>query len=93
MTTGGCRVEGVAHRSDGEPVSEARVFFTAAPVDVPDIALLTDDEGRFSLVAPVPGHYELACYAEGLVPATVAFDVTGGAGIVRVDIELQPESD
>jgi hypothetical protein len=52
------------------------------------VALLTDDQGRFTLYAPAPGHYEVACHAEGLEPVTVPIDVTAGQKEVQIDIEL-----
>jgi len=69
-------------------VTEARVFFGAAPVPMPDIAALTDDDGRFSLYAPAPGAYELVCHADGLDPATVPIDVLPGSESIAVDVEL-----
>jgi len=84
----GARIEGRAHLADDSPVIEARVFFGAAPVPLPDIAALTDDDGRFSLYAPTPGTYELVCHADGLDPATVAIDVLPGSDSIAVDVEL-----
>jgi hypothetical protein len=88
MTARGSRIEGRAHLADDSPVVEARVFFIEAPVPVPDIATLTDEQGRFSLQAPASGRYELVCNADGHDPATVAIDVDEGSEIVEVDIEL-----
>jgi len=88
MTEGGTRIEGWAHLADGTSVGEARVFFTGSPVPLPDIAALTDDDGRFSLFAPSPGRYQLVCHADGFDPASVTVDVGGDAGTVEVDIEL-----
>jgi Carboxypeptidase regulatory-like domain len=86
--SGGARIEGRAHLADDSPVIEARVFFGAAPVPLPDIAALTDDDGRFSLYAPAPGTYQLVCHADGLDPATVAIDVLPGSESIAVDVEL-----
>lgn len=88
MTAHGSRIEGRAHLADDSPVSEARVLFTSAPVPLPDIAALTDSDGRFSLHAPSPGEYVLACHAEGLDPVTVPLEVPADSGTVQVDIEL-----
>jgi hypothetical protein len=89
MTVAGILVHGSVHRADGGAVAEARVFFSASPVEVPDVALLTDGEGRFTMHAPAPGHYELSCHADGLEPATVAIDLGAGEEEVQVDIELK----
>lgn len=88
MTIGGSRIEGRAHLADDTPVSEARVFFATAPVPLPDIATLTDEDGRFSLYAPAPGMYQLVCHADGLDPATVPIDVRADSVSVELDIEL-----
>jgi hypothetical protein len=41
----------------GEPVAGARIYFVEGPVPLPDIAAVTDSEGRFTLTAPAPGTY------------------------------------
>ncbi|HWL50164.1 MAG TPA: carboxypeptidase-like regulatory domain-containing protein [Acidimicrobiia bacterium] len=88
MIGGGARIEGRAHLADDSSVIEARVFFVTAPIPLPDIAVLTDDDGRFSLHAPTPGTYELACHADGLDPAIVPIEVDGDSESIEVDIEL-----
>lgn len=59
----------------GQPVAEARIYFTASPVAMPDIALLTDVSGRFSLSVPAAGSYTIGCSAEGYAPATATVKV------------------
>lgn len=88
MTVAGALITGRALRADGSPVSEARVFFAAAPVPLPDVATLTDDDGRYSLIAPAPGRYELVCQADDFDPATVAIDVPAHSGSIELDFEL-----
>ena len=88
MSGEGARIEGRAHLADDSPVIEARVFFGMSPVPLPDIAALTDDDGRFSLYAPAPGTYELVCHADGLDPATIPIDVVAGSERIAVDVEL-----
>jgi hypothetical protein len=87
MTGEGGRIEGRAHRVDDSPVSEARVFFVTSPEPLPDIAALTDDEGRFALHVPAPGTYEIACHADGFEPMSQSVDVREGER-VEVDFEL-----
>ena len=89
MIGGGARIEGRAHLADDSPVIEARVFFVTAQVPLPDIAALTDDDGRFSLHAPTPGAYELACHADGLETSVVPIEVVEDSESVEVDIELR----
>lgn len=88
MTVGGTLITGRARRADGSPVSEARVFFVTAPVPLPDIATLTDDDGQFSLYAPAPGRYELVCQADDFDAATFGIEVLEHSGSVELDIEL-----
>ncbi len=88
MTDGGTLIEGSAHLADGTPIGEARVFFTESPVPLPDIAALTDDDGRFSLFAPSPGRYQLACHADGFDVVTVAVEVDESSATAEVDIEM-----
>jgi protocatechuate 3,4-dioxygenase beta subunit len=70
-------VSGSVRDAVGAPVAGARVAFADAPVAVPDVALLTDAEGRFALAAPAPGGYELSVAADGYAPAHVAVEVPG----------------
>jgi protocatechuate 3,4-dioxygenase beta subunit len=49
----------------GQPVQGARVFFTQAPVSVPDVAQVTGADGRFSMAAPAPGTYAIEVRAAG----------------------------
>lgn len=86
-------VHGFVHLSDGSAVVEARVFFSRSPTDVPDVALLSDRQGRFTLYAPAPGHYEVTCQADGLEPATVQINAVAGQEEVQVDVVLEPTAD
>ena len=43
----------------GQPAAWARVMVTRSPVPVPDIAMLTSDDGSFTLSVPVKGSYEI----------------------------------
>lgn len=52
-------IHGVVTDPSGQPVPGAVVMLAAAPVPVPDIAALTDAEGRFSIVVPASGAYRL----------------------------------
>lgn len=42
--------------ADGRPVPQAFVMVVDGPVPVPEIALVTDDRGRFALTLP-PGRW------------------------------------
>ncbi len=52
-------IEGVVQDARGRPVAGARVSWAHAPMPVPDMAVLTDGQGRFVLSAPAPGPYKL----------------------------------
>jgi hypothetical protein len=59
----------------GNPVSEAAVYVAAAPVAMPDIALLTDEQGNFTLGAPAAVQYAIGARAEPWAPVQVAVEV------------------
>ena len=81
-------IGGVVRDAAGRPVAVARVAFTAGPGPLPEIAALTDAEGRFVLSAPQPGRYELAVHGEDGSSAAATVDVpAAGADVV---IELSP---
>ena len=46
------------------PLGGARVYVVSAPVSMPDVALLTDEQGAFALAAPVAGTYRIGIAAE-----------------------------
>lgn len=81
-------ISGMVRDSKGQPVVDARVYFIDGPVAVPDIAVLTDMTGRFSLSAPTAGMYTLQCTADGFVAASVTVDITSGHH-AHVDIQLK----
>lgn len=69
-------ISGTVRDAKGNPVAQARVYFTAGPVPLPDIAVLTDTRGAFSLSAPSPGTYEIGGAADGFTPTSVTVNVT-----------------
>lgn len=84
-------VAGVVRDPRGRPVSQARVYFSSGPAEVPDIAALTNEEGEFSLSAPVEGTYRIECAAEGFTQTSVTVNVKRG-GASKVQIKLKPEA-
>jgi hypothetical protein len=56
-------VRGRVVDEDGAPVAGASIYIVAAPVSVPDVALLTDDDGRFEIAVPSPGQYRFGIRA------------------------------
>jgi hypothetical protein len=79
-------VTGVVVDAGGNPIKDARAYFLQGPVPVPDIAALTDRDGRFTLSAPVPGTYELQVAAEDFSPTTKVLNLTGES---RLDIAVR----
>jgi len=82
------RIFGIVRDPHGNPVAQARVYFTGGPGSWPDIAALTDSHGAFSLSAPSAGTYNIECVAEGFVPATATVAVTEGQEL-HLDIWLR----
>jgi hypothetical protein len=77
----------------GQTVPGARVFVREAPGAVPDIALLTGDDGRFTLSLPELGRYELACYSDalGTTSAVVEVGVSNAAVILQCLANSHPQ--
>ena len=70
--------------AEDRPVEFARAYFTRAPVPMPDIAALSDADGRVTLSAPSPGSYRLQVTAEGLGRSELEFEVTGEGDVEKV---------
>jgi carboxypeptidase family protein len=83
-------VAGVVRGPAGDPVPQARVYLAGGPVPLPDIAALTDAEGRFAMTLPAAGTYELACTAEGLAPASTTVEAAGEQEL-RLELRLSGE--
>ena len=81
---------GVVRGPADEPVPLARVFIASGPVPVPDIAALTDAEGRFALSLPAAGAYQLECAADGFVPLSTTVEV-GREREAQVELRLTPD--
>jgi Carboxypeptidase regulatory-like domain len=68
----------------GQPVAGARVYIISAPGAVPDMALLSDAQGRFILPAPLAGRYEIGASsdASGSARVTAVTTLQAGATVV-----------
>jgi phage baseplate assembly protein gpV len=84
-------IRGVARDSAGRVLEGAVVVVAAAPVDLPDIAALTGDDGTFVLSAPAAGRYRLEVRASGHAVHAVDVDVAAGRD-VEVDATLEPDA-
>lgn len=71
------RIHGIVLDADGGPVTGARVALEAGPVPLPDIALLTGEDGTFWLDVPQVGEYVVAAHT----------DSGSGRAVVRVPLE------
>ena len=81
-------ISGVVRGSDGKPVSNARVYFTAGPVPLPEIAAVTDSRGEFSLTAPAPGEYVIESADDKFGSRSSKVKVKGGEQ-VRLNLQLK----
>lgn len=75
--------------ASGEPVAGAVVYVISAPVNVPDIAAITDANGSFSIGAPVAGHYRFGVNPGAGEPVSTEIMVAGTEDVfseVRVNI-------
>ena len=67
----------------------ARVYLVRAPGAVPDVALLTGVDGRFTLGAAHPGVYEIACSADALGSVSATVDVGAGGAVVELRLKAR----
>ena len=81
-------ISGTVRATAGQAIEGARVYFISGPVALPDIAVLTDKAGNFSLSVPVAGTYELGCAADGFAAARVTVTVAQGQS-AKVEIQLK----
>ena len=77
-------ISGVVVDAAGRPVAQARVHAVKAPGPMPDIAALTDHQGRFTIAAPLPGSYETGCTSDAHGSATAAVRVDDGPAHVEI---------
>ncbi|HET6563720.1 MAG TPA: carboxypeptidase-like regulatory domain-containing protein [Marmoricola sp.] len=77
-------IAGIVHDETGVPLEGVRVYFTQAPVAVPDVAALTGADGRFALAVPAHGLYALGCSAEGFATVRRTVFVAGDDEVVDI---------
>ena len=77
-------ISGTVVDAAGRAVAQARVYTVKAPGPIPDVAALTDAEGRFTIAAPLPGAYEIGCTSDAHGSATVAVRVEGDPVHMRI---------
>lgn len=83
------RVHGSVTDAHGSPLAGASVYVISAPMSMPDIALLTDAQGQFTLTAPVAGHYTIGVRAGNGTSAQTDFDAQDEKEI-SIKLQLKP---
>lgn len=71
----------------GRPEGDASVYIVSAPVSMPDIAQLTDGQGRFAMSASVPGTYTLGIRSERWGAVHKTFEV-GGVADIKIEVRF-----
>lgn len=82
-------ISGTAASTAG-PIPTARVTIESSPRPLPDVAALTDDEGRFTLSTAGPGRYTIAVHAEGFKAARIECDID--TTDQHIDVKLIPQT-
>jgi hypothetical protein len=72
------QIFGVVRDNDGQPVADAQIYFTDSPVPLPDIAMLTDENGAFNLSVPSTGEYGIGFNAPGFAIKTKRVTIKSG---------------
>ena len=72
-------IDGRVITRDGQPVVDATVAVTGDSPPHPDIAALTDEEGRFEFHDVIPGKYELTATSDQYSSARCQVEVGQGA--------------
>jgi hypothetical protein len=80
-------ISGIVHDDAGNPVPLARVYFVAGPGQLPDIAALTDQQGRFTLSVGSAGTYEIEVSADAFHAVRVTVTVVAGTK-AELDIRM-----
>jgi hypothetical protein len=71
-------ISGVVYDARERPVAQARVYFTDGPVPMPEIAMLTGEDGSFTLSVPVSGTYQIGFAKDEFAPTKVKVAVESG---------------
>ena len=82
-------ISGKVLDSNRNAISGARVFFSAGPGALPDLAALTNPAGEFSLPAPIQGAYTIEFAADGFRETNVTLTIPGDA-TSGLAVKLEP---
>jgi hypothetical protein len=75
---------------DGHPIAGARVYLTRGPAAYPDVALVTSDDGTYTLAAPTEGEYEITASSDEHGTARATVEVRG-EGVRGVELRVGTE--
>ena len=67
---------------------EASIYFVSAPVNMPDVAQLTDDEGQFTLSLSAKGQYVLGVSSDEWETTQTPIEIHGDEPL-DVDIHMR----
>lgn len=81
-------ISGVISDSDGKPLADAQIYFTESPMPLPDIAMLTDSDGKYSLSVPSAGKYGIGYNAAGFASKKVTVTI-GSEQNTTLDVQLK----
>jgi glycine/D-amino acid oxidase-like deaminating enzyme len=76
----------------GRPVAGAAIYVESAPVALPDIAAMTDDDGGFTLAVPVSGRYRIGANADPHGRTSVDVDVQHNAEDRHIELQLKNDA-
>ncbi len=68
-------IHGVVIDEDEEPVEWASVLFIDGPIPLPDVAVVSNENGGFILTAPVAGSYRILCLAPDRETTELTIDI------------------
>lgn len=80
-------ISGKVVDEQGKPVAWARVMFSRSPGEVQDIAMMTSDDGSFTLSVPENGSYEILIASDEGGEAKAAVEVTGERNHVEMRLD------
>lgn len=82
-------ISGIVRDRAGKPVAEARVYVAESPEPMPDVAMLSGEDGTFRVGAPAPGTYVIRCTSDDLGSGSATVNVPAGkAGTATVEVTL-----